>query len=115
MKINVLLDKGVYKYSVDENAPLHTAFVHHCPLSQQITWRSSLPGQPVTVTFHSDICPFVNANGTPLDRSTATFTPGQAVKVNPVFPRERYYSRVKYTVTLPDAQPDDPEVIIVDG
>src|SRR5215469_3747863 len=102
MQINVSVDDhNVYTYSVAGNRPLHTTFVHHCPVSQQIEWRSSVPGQPVTVTFHSDICPFVNSDGTSLGGGTAVLRPGQALKKNPDFPRERYYSRIKYSVTLP--------------
>ena len=119
MQINVSLRNGVYKYSVDANPPLHTTkFIHHCPLSQQMTWLNAVPGQRVTIAFGAGICPFVNADGTPWAGNTATF-PGQAAKVNPAFGRDRYYSAVKYTVTLPDdtsgTTPHDPEVIIVDG
>jgi hypothetical protein len=115
MQINVSVQGGVYKYSVDPNPPLHNSFLHHCPLREQITWRNSVPGQPVTVTFHSNVCPFVNADGSALNNCTATLAPGQTLKVNPNFPRARYYYRIKYTVTVPGADPDDPEVIIVDA
>ena len=119
MQINVSLQNREYKYSLGDHLPQHTVFVHHCLLSdQQITWLNSAAGQRVTITFGPGICPLVNADGTPWARNTATF-PGKAAKVNPDFPRDRYYSLVKYTVTLPDdtsgTPPHDPEVIIVDG
>ena len=118
MQINVSFQNGGYKYSAGANPPLYSGsnFTHHCLLSDQITWRNSAPGQRVTVTFGSGICPFVHADGTPWAGNAATF-PGQPAKVNPAFGRDQYYRPVKYTVTLPDqpgATPDDPEVIIVD-
>jgi len=115
MRINVLLENGVFKYSVHPNPPLHRRFVHHFKTNDQITWVHQ--GQTVQVTFKNDICPFVHDDGSPWAGKTATF-PGRAAKLNPDFVRDRYYSPVKYSVTLPDAPgapEDDPEVIIVDA
>jgi hypothetical protein len=117
MWINVLLDNGVFKYSVGATTPpTLTSFVHHFNVNDHITWSYWRSNQRVQVTFDRD-CPFAHADGTAWPGQTALF-PGQAAKLHSGFDLNRKYSRIKYSVTLLDAPgspTDDPEVIVVNG
>jgi len=118
MQINVLLDNGVFKYSVGQTPPKHSTFVHHFDVKDQITWHYWNSDQKVTVAFETDICPFAGMDGTPWPGKTATFPDEQAARIHASFDTNRMHSRIKYSVTLPDAPgapKDDPEVIIVDA
>lgn len=121
MQINVLLDNGVFKYSVGTTLPTYSSFtfVHHFNINDQITWGYWQSNQRVQVTFDQDICPFADTNDNPWPDKTATF-PGQASKLHSRFDMNQKYRRIKYSVTLLDAPgspkpKDDPEVIIVNG
>jgi len=121
MQINVLLENGKFMYSVGpNNPPRYTNFTHHFNVSDQITWKYWQSNQRVIVTFETsktDICPFARPDNTPWPDRTATF-PGDAGKLHPNFDMGRKYSRIPYSVTLPDSPgtpKDDPEVIIVNG
>jgi hypothetical protein len=117
MQINVLLDNGIFKYSVGATPPTHTTFVHHFNVNDQITWHYWGGNQRVQIAFDQDICPFALPDGTPWPGKTNIF-PGQPSKLHSGFNLGRKYSRIKYSVTLPDAPgapKDDPEVIVVNG
>jgi len=120
MQINVLLDNGVFKYSVGTTTPPtypSKTFVHHFNVNDTITWSYWQSNQRVQVAFENDICPFAHPDDTPWPGKTATF-PGQASKRHSGFDMNQKYRRIKYTVTLLDAPgtpKDDPEVIIVNG
>jgi hypothetical protein len=117
MQVNVLLDNGVFKYSVGTTPPTYTTFVHHFNVNDQITWSYWQSNQRVQVAFETDTCPFADLNNNPWPDKTATF-PNQPSKLYSGFNLGRKYSRIKYTVTLLDAPgtpKDDPEVIVVNG
>lgn len=117
MQINVLLDNGVFKYSVGNTPPTYTTFAHHFNINDTITWSYWQSNQKVQVAFELDICPFADANNNPWPGKTATF-PGQPSKLHSGFNLGRKYSKIKYSVTLVDMAnkpKDDPEVIVVNG